>query len=166
MYNLTINRKIERDEVLRMLQEMQFDDDKYKQLLKAVEDLSKRFESINESIDKRFIKFRKEIDLTVVFKQLKMKAEEEDVQKGFINVDTKINALSDILNALKKEIEGNVALVRKMRAMMMKTNDMNALLSTKAMPLTCLSCGRGDAHFVPPVHYVIPSFASHLLTNE
>ena len=137
-----------------MLQEMQFDDDKYKQLLKAVEDLQKKFENINDSIDKRFIKFRKEIDLNAIFKQLKVKAEEEDVQTGFTNVDTKINALSDILNAMKKELEGNSSLVRKLRAMLMKTSDMNALVSTKAMPLTCLSCGRGDAHFVPPVHYV------------
>ena len=143
-----------------MLSEVSRDDDKYRQLLKAFDELSKKFDSINDSIDKRFARFRKEIDLNVVIKQLKTKSEEADVQKGFGNVDSKINALSDMYNALKKEMESTSSLLRKMRSMMLKTGDANALVSTKSAPLTCLSCGRGDAHFVPPVHYVSPYWSS------
>ena len=154
MFNLAIMRKVDKEEFNKVISTFSLDDEKMKKSFKDIEDLYKKLDQIQELWDKKIKQFKKDIDVSIILKQLKNKAEEDEVQKGFLNVDSKLAAVSDIISNIKKEYDQMSNSFKSMKLQMMKQSD-NTLVSTKHMnPHNCLSCGRGDSHLIPPVHSV------------
>ena len=154
MFNLAIMRKIDKEEFNKVILTLSLDDDKMNKSFKDIEDLYKRLDQIQDLWEKKMKQIKKETDGSVILKQLKNKAEEEEVQKGFLTVDSKLAAMSDIIVNIKKEYDQMSNSFKSMKLQMMKQTD-NTLVSTKHMhPHNCLSCGRGDSQLMPPVHSV------------
>ena len=155
MFNLAIMKKIDREEVNKMINSLSLDDEKLKKSFKDIDDLYKKLEQVQDLCDKKIKQLKKEMDITVILKQLKHKAEEEEVHKGFSNVDSKLATMSDVLGNLKKDYDQMSSSFKSVKLQMTKQTDGTTLVSTKNVnPNNCLSCGRGDSHFMPPVHSV------------
>lgn len=121
------------------------DEEKIKKLGKQIQEIQQKMEKMEELFDKKTAKLKKDLDFNVVLKQLKLKAEEENVQKGFENVDSKIASIAETLQLLKKEIDQSSLVLQKISMQTtykyQHSND-NASLSTKSIfPQNCLSCG-------------------------
>ena len=140
-------KKLDVSEFERLLSSIQGDNDKIKRLLQNNEELQAKIDKIEELIDKKIGKLRKELDIANLLKQVKSKADEENVFKGFENTDKKINTLSESLLALKKEFDQTLSTLEKLSAQMFSFSD-NASLSTKK--LNCLSCGNLAKNYNPP----------------
>lgn len=154
MFNLNISKKIDRDEVLKLVDGQ--GDDKLKKLQRDLEDLIKKFDALNDSVEKRMAKLRKEFDMISLQKLIKSKADTDQVKKDLDGVEGKLASLADLLQTLKKDYENVHSSFKRMNQyflFMQSGSTDTALLSTRA----CLSCGKGDAHFVPPVHTVTHS---------
>lgn len=94
---------------------------------------------IEELIDKKLLKIKKELDLTSLLKQIKTKAEHEDVVEGFESSDMKIGALAEDLVSFKRELEKAIRSFERSSANAFSDNA--SLVTKKLTPLTCLSCG-------------------------
>lgn len=150
---MQISKKLDISEFEKMLNNMQSDNEKLKRLLQNNEDLKSKFDKIEELIDKKIAKLRKDLDINNLLKQLKSKAEEDNVIKGFENTDKKINALSENLFALKKELEQALATLEKLSVSMFSFSDSASLSTKKINPLACLSCGH-NTKIHNPLHSV------------
>jgi len=131
---------------------MQTDNEKIKRLLQNNETLQSKIDKIEELIDKKIAKLKKDLDIANLAKQLKSKADDENVGKGFENTDKKITALSENLFALKKELDQALSSLEKLTVQTFSSTYDNASLSTKKInPLACLSCGNMSRN-ANPVH--------------
>ena len=100
-----------------------------------------KLDRITDQTDKKIAKLRKDLDLSHINKLLKAKAEEEHVSRGFTNVDTKIQALSEALAILRKDLDMTQTSIKTFGSQMLRFSD-NGLITTKQMnPQQCLACG-------------------------
>ncbi len=149
MNNLNLNKKLDKDDFIRQINSMAADEERLKRAVEACDEVQKKLERLTENTDKKIARLKKEIDITLILKTLKGKAEEEQVQKGFINVDSKISAISDALALLKSEIDSAQFTIKNVSTQVVKFSD-NAILSTKSvMPGNCLSCGSNVGPSIP-----------------
>ncbi len=151
-----LSRKLDLSEFERLLGSIQSDNDRIKRLLLNSEELQSKIDKIEDLIDKKIAKLKKELDLAGLLRQVKTKAEEENVFKGFETTDKKINTLSESILALKKELDQAHALLEKLSVQMFSYSD-NASLSTKK--LNCLSCGNIARNYNPANQVNFPSIA-------
>lgn len=134
-------KKVNKGDIEKVLKAHNSDEAQFKKLNKAIIDLQQQFEQAEETVDKKVNKMKKELDINVLLKHIKQKADEENVQKGFENVDSKINTIAETLQLLKKEIDQSSTTLQKISVQTYKFND-NASLATKPiLPQNCLSCG-------------------------
>jgi chromosome segregation ATPase len=153
-FSMQISKKLDICEFEKMMNSLQCDSEKLKRLIQNNEALQSKIDKFEELIDKKIAKLKKDLDITNLMKQLKTKAEEDNVIKGFENSDKKINALSENLFALKKELEQALASLEKLSVSMYSYAD-NASLSTKKInPLACLSCGH-NSKMANPLHSMV-----------
>lgn len=77
-------------------------------------------------------------------------------QANFDAYDGRLIALADLLEQLKKELDSTKKLKKTVNAIIaiMTKDQANALATTSNVPQLCLSCGRGNAKFIPPVHHI------------
>jgi hypothetical protein len=141
MFNLALNKKLDKDDFIKQINSMAADEERLRRAIEACDDVQKRLDRMNENTEKKLAKLRKDIDITAILKSLKGKAEEEQVLKGFSNVDSKIAAISDALALLKSEIDSAQVSIKSVSTQIVKFSD-NAILTTKSVvPGQCLSCG-------------------------
>lgn len=124
------------------------DEERLKKALEKTDDMSLKVEKMNENIEKKLLRFKKELDITALMKAIKSKAEDEHVQKGFSNVDQKISAISDALTLLKSEIESAQHTLKSVNTQIYRFSD-NAFLSTRQVAQQCLSCGNNVSPSIP-----------------
>ena len=113
-----------------------------------MKELQKKFESFRD-IDKKMARLFKDFDVNLMTKQLKGKAEHEDVMKDFAIMDTKINTNSDNVVFLRKDVDNLVLLYRKLIQSLQQggggMTESPSLLTTKKLhpiaSFNCLSCG-------------------------
>ena len=139
-----------------MMVNMQSDNERLKRLLQSNEALQSEIQKIDEMVDKKLAKLRKFLDIENIVKQLKLKAEEDNVSKGFENTDKKISALSENLLALKKELDQAYATIEKLSIQSFSVSDGASLSTKKINPLACLSCGN-MSKMHNPLHSVLYS---------
>lgn len=109
---------------------------------------------IGEKMDKKIIRLKKELDLTSIQKLLKSKADDSEVKKEFENTDFKVKCMNETMGGVKKDLDGMYNSLRKISDVIsiLQQEQASALASTKNA--LCLSCGRGDANFLPPMSQV------------
>ncbi|KAL4432888.1 hypothetical protein ABPG74_014402 [Tetrahymena malaccensis] len=113
-----------------------------------IERMQKRIEAFKD-LERRVQKFMRDIDVNGIQRQLKCKAEGEDVLKDFAIVDSKINNNTESIQYLRKDLDNILVLYKKILQLLQQTNvsDQNsmAILTTKKLHsvqnLNCLSCG-------------------------
>lgn len=87
--------------------------DKLKQVLLEFKDLSKKFD-LYKDLDKKMSRMFKELDVNTILKQIKSKAEQDDVKKDLTIQDTKIKSNYDNITYLRKDVDGLVLLYKKL----------------------------------------------------
>ena len=97
-----------------------------------LQDISKKVDTMTDGFERKIMLLRKDLDLPNLLKLFKAKAEEEEVKKGFFNVDGKINMINDQISGFKKII----ITLKKQLAMNYG--------SKKGVIVNCLSCGRPE----------------------
>ncbi|OMJ93597.1 hypothetical protein SteCoe_3435 [Stentor coeruleus] len=111
-----------------------------------------------KNIENRIEKLMKNAEIAGIKKILNLKANEEEVKGELSSHDFKIIELDRLVNQHSKDLEGLVALVKKLNMSFsdFSTQSGLALLGRKqAAPQICLSCGRGDTNFAPVQSHVM-----------
>jgi hypothetical protein len=140
-FNLQISRKVDKDEFNKAMSTWAVDEDKFKKVIALGDEIQIRLDKAGDQTDKKIAKLRKDLDFSALQKALKAKAEEDHVSKGFTNVDTKIQALSEAIGVLRKELDMTQTSIKSVGTQMVRFSD-NGLLTTKQInPQQCLSCG-------------------------
>jgi len=147
-FSMQLAKKLDISEFERMIASIQADQEKIKRFILNNEDLQNKINQIEDLIEKKLAKLRKELDINNLMKLMKSKAEEDNVIKGFDNTDKKINALSENLIALKKELDQAFATLEKMAVQVFSYSDGASLSTKKINPLNCLSCGNLSKNLV------------------
>ena len=107
-------------------------DERLSRIHKDLQDISKKVETITDGFERKIMLLRKDLDIPSISKLIKAKAEEEEVKKGFFNVDGKINVINEQISGFKK------TLVTFKKQLMMNYG------SKKGVIVNCLSCGRPE----------------------
>jgi hypothetical protein len=104
------------------------------------------------TLELRVEKLSKSSDLTIFKKLISAKADDEQVKSEFSSHDFKILELDRVTSQNTKDIEGLLAMLKKLSSSLTDLSSQSglALLGRKqATPQICLSCGRGDTNFAP-----------------
>jgi len=67
-------------------------------------------------IEKRFIRFRKELNVNNLFRIINSKADAEKTKNNMKTIDSRLNALADLLESMKKDSDGNKKLKKTVNA--------------------------------------------------
>ena len=121
------------------------DDENFKKLKKDLMDMLKKTEAFVD-LEKRVSRTLKDLDINNLIKQVKSKANQDDVTKDNLVFEHKLGQLQEQLGFLKKEIDHlSVNIKRNItNNIQFNTNldSFNTILSTKKIvPIQCLSCG-------------------------
>ena len=164
VFEAELSKKANKVDLEKLAKTPSIDEEKVKKIQRSFQELQLRVEQIDGSVERRIQKLKKDLDINIFIRQIKSKADEEKVHKGFDNVDSKLAALADTLQLLKKEIDQSTVFLQKISVQSFKYNE-NACLSTKAIqPQACLSCGNTaipstSAYNVNTLFYVILNFS-------
>ena len=101
------------NELLRQIGNPNNDLDKDKSMQNDILNLQKKFDSF-KTLENKINKMYKDFDVNLVFKQIKSKAESDDVLKDFAIMDTKINTNSENVMYLRKDVDNLVVIYRKL----------------------------------------------------
>lgn len=144
-FEAELNKKASKTDLEKMAKTPHFEEERFKKLTRGVQEVQDRLNMVDDIIDKRIQRLKRDLDLNVFIKQLKSKADEEKVQKGFENVDSKFNAIAETLQLLKKELDQSSNALQRIsshKQTVKFNNDSTCLLTTKTVtPSACLSCG-------------------------
>lgn len=121
------------------------DDENFKKIRRELSEIIKRTEGIVD-LEKRVSRVLKDLDINNLIKQVKNKANQDDVSKDHVIFENKINQLSEQIKYLKKDLEQITVNMKKnvTNNIQFNTNldSFNTILSTKKIvPIQCLSCG-------------------------
>ena len=138
------------DEIIRLIDQFSppfniLDEENFKKLKKDVGDMMKRTEGFID-LEKRITRLLKELDINNLVKQVKTKANQDDVIKDNMIFEHKLGQLQEQLAYLKKDMDHlNVNIKKNItNNIQFNTNldSFNTILSTKKIvPIQCLSCG-------------------------
>lgn len=139
-----------KEDVIRLIEQYSpqpniSEDESIKKLKKDLDNLVKRTEGFVE-LEKRVSRLLREIDINTLTKQIKSKANQDDVSRDNMAFEQKLNALNEMLLNLRKEVDHlSVNIKRNVtNNIQFNTNldSFNTILSTKKIiPIQCLSCG-------------------------
>ena len=155
-FQMSMQRYISREDVLSMIGNMQQGGDKIAKVLRDIATLFKDLKGHKKSTEARFARILKELDIQRRKRDQRDKAQAQQIKQQFEAYDVRLLALADLLESLKNELNGTKKLKKTVNAIIaiMTKDQANALATTSNVPQLCLSCGRGNAKFIPPVHYV------------
>ncbi len=121
------------------------DEENFKKLKKDVGDMMKRTEGFID-LEKRITRLLKDLDINNLVKQVKTKANQDDVIKDNMIFEHKLSQLQEQLGYIKKDVDHLCVNIKKniTNNIQFNTNldSFNTILSTKKIvPIQCLSCG-------------------------
>ena len=138
------------DEIIRLIDQFSpiiniSEEENFKKLRKDVSDMVKRTEGFID-LEKRVSRLLKDLDVNNLIKQVKSKANQDDVMKDNMIFEHKLSQLQEQLGFLKKDIDHLSVNIKKniTNNIQFNTNldSFNTILSTKKIvPIQCLSCG-------------------------
>lgn len=67
-------------------------------------------------MDRRFIKFRKDLNVNNLFRAINSKADEGKFNLSITTIDSRLNALADLLEQMKKEFDSTKKLKKTVNA--------------------------------------------------
>ena len=85
-----LSKKLDKEDYLQGMKNLALDEEKFKKAIALGDDIQVRLDKLNEAFDRKLAKLRKDVDINLLMRQLKTKAEDENVQAGFNTVDSKI----------------------------------------------------------------------------
>ena len=153
-FEMMIIKKVDREDVSEMLESLKGGGEEVNKLRMEIGELNKKLRQLGDMFEKRFIRFRKELNVNNLFRAINSKADGEKTKTNLLTIDSRLNALADLLESMKKEFDGTKKLKKTVNAIVaiMTKDQTNALVTTSNVPQMCLSCGRGGAKFIPSVH--------------
>ena len=98
-----------KEEILKYLEKNNMDDEKVKKLNRDIQDIHKRMETFLD-IEKRVNKVFRDADINNLVRQVREKAQTDDVQRDFAIQETKISSLGEQIGYIKKDIDGLLSL--------------------------------------------------------
>lgn len=121
------------------------EEENFKKLRKELSDMNKRTEAFID-LEKRVSRLLKDLDINNLIKQVKGKANQDDVIKDNMIFEHKFAQIQDQLGFLKKDLDHLGINIKKnvTNNIQFNTNldSFNTILSTKKIiPIQCLSCG-------------------------
>lgn len=138
------------DDIIRLIEQFKpdlnlADDENFRRMRKELSEIIKRTEGIVD-LEKRVSRVLKDLDINNLIKQVKSKANQDDVSKDHVILENKMNQLTEQIKYLKKDLEQITANMKKnvTNNIQFNTNldSFNTILSTKKIvPIQCLSCG-------------------------
>jgi hypothetical protein len=151
LYEKGMNSKLDKDDIFPIMQEFASKDDRIKAMHETLQEVTKRLEHLDNKIDRKILKLKKDLDLTSIQKLLKSKADDNEVKKEFENLDFRVKSANDSMSSVKKDLDGMFTSLKKITDVitLLQQDQANAIGSTRNA--LCLSCGRGDATFLPPM---------------
>ena len=97
---------------------------------------------------------------------MKSKADDTEVKKEFESIDFRVKSADDTMSGLKKDLDGMFTSLKKITDVitLLQQDQATAIGSTRAA--LCLSCGRGDATFLPPMKQMKGADNNYYLTHQ
>ena len=132
----------------------------------TLQEVTKRLDYLSDKIDRRILKLKKELDLTSIQKLLKSKADDNEVKKEFESMDFRVKNGDDTLSSVKKDLDGMFTSLKKITDVitLLQQDQATAIGSTRNV--LCLSCGRGDATFLPPMKQSKGADGNYYVTHQ
>lgn len=165
-FNKALDKKLNKDDIFSILQEFAAKDERIKAMHETLQEVTKRLDYLSDKIDRRILKLKKELDLTSIQKLLKSKADDTEVKKEFESMEFKVKSVDDTLGGVKKDLDGMFTSLKKITDVitLLQQDQANAIGSTKNA--LCLSCGRGDATFLPPMKHAKGTDGNYYITHQ
>ena len=87
-------------------------------------------------MDKRFMRFKKDLNINNLFRAINSKADDEKFNLSVSTIDSRLNALADLLEQMKKEFDSTKKLKKTVNAIIsiMTKDKANALATTSNVP--------------------------------
>lgn len=161
-----LDKKLNKDDILSIMQDFSDKNERIKMMHETLQEVTKRLDYLSDKIDKRILKLKKELDLTSIQKLLKSKADDNEVKKEFESMDFRVKSADDTLNSVKKDLDGMFTSLKKITDVitLLQQDQATAIGSTRAA--LCLSCGRGDATFLPPMKQSKGGDGNYYVTHQ
>lgn len=145
-----IANKMERDEILKMIEPFKNADDRIHKLERLIDEQHRKSLSLGNEVANLILRVQKEFDAKQIAEALHRKADTDIVRSDFQKVDGKLIQLGDLLQILKRNYETLMLNYEKLSGVMSSPNQSppqhQALFTTKH----CVACGRGDIHSAGP----------------
>lgn len=166
VFTKAIDKKLNKDEIFNLMQDFASKDEKVKAMHETLQDVTKKLDYLSDKIDRRILKLKKELDLTSIQKLLKSKADDNEVKKEFESMDFRVKNVDDTLGGVKKDLDGMFTSLKKITDVitLLQQDQATAIGSTRNV--LCLSCGRGDATFLPPMKQTKGADGNFYLTHQ
>ena len=71
---------------------------------------------LSDTIDKRFMRFKKDLNINNLFRAINSKADDEKFNLSVSTIDSRLNALADLLEQMKKEFDSTKKLKKTVNA--------------------------------------------------
>ncbi|CAD8049000.1 unnamed protein product [Paramecium sonneborni] len=142
------SKYVTKDEINRMFEQFQqqgnLEDDKIRKIQKDLQDISHKVESANE-IERRVTRIFRDLDINGLIKQVKVKANEDDMKRELFNLETRLGQAMETINYLRREIEALQVQLKKspmnfQQSASPPTDQMIGINTKKLYPINCLSC--------------------------
>jgi len=133
-FTSNLGKKVDRDEVMDIIKRFSLDDDRFNSVEHQLEHLDKKVGDFIDSIDKRYIKLKKEVDINYIQKLIKGKAEEAEVKKQFLISNDKQEQVQDTMDSLRRDFESLLSSFKKIAtfiALLQEDSQSNTLATTK-----------------------------------
>lgn len=165
-FKTAIDLKLNKDEVFSILQDFAAKDERIKAMHQTLQATMKTLDYLSDKIDRKILKLKKELDLTSIQKLLKSKADDNEVKKEFESMDFRVKTVDDTLGSVKKDLDGMFTSLKKITDVitLLQQDQATAIGSTRNA--LCLSCGRGDATFLPPMKQTKGADGNYYLTHQ
>ena len=166
VFTKIIDKKLNKEDIFNILQEFASKDERIKALHETLSEVTKRLDYLSEKIDRRILKLKKELDLTSIQKLLKSKADDNEVKKEFESMDFRVKNVDDTVSSVKKDLDGMFTSLKKITDVitLLQQDQATAIGSTRNV--LCLSCGRGDATFLPPMKQTKGADGNFYVTHQ
>ncbi|CAD8134509.1 unnamed protein product [Paramecium octaurelia] len=139
---------VTKDEINRMFEQFHqqgnIEEDKIKKIQKDLQDIAHKVENANE-IERRVTRIFRDLDINNLIKQVKAKANEDDMKRELHNIETRLGQAMETINYLRREIDSLQVQIKKTPMNMQQsasppTDQIIGVGTKKLYPINCLSC--------------------------
>lgn len=148
------------------MQDFSDKNERIKTMHETLQEVTKRLDYLSDKIDRRILKLKKELDLTSIQKLLKSKSDDNEVKKEFESMDFRVKNVDDTLGSVKKDLDGMFSSLKKITDVITLLQQDQATAIGTTRNALCLSCGRGDATFLPPMKQTKGADGNFYVTHQ